>query len=61
MEKGELRVLGVVLLALLAVSEGLLAHNTLYTEGEVMQGLYWILVGVNIPILGLMIWCSASQ
>ena len=41
---------------LLAATEALLGHNTFYTEGEVMQGLYWLLVAGNIPILIIAIW-----
>jgi hypothetical protein len=56
MQSREFRVFAVLLVILLAGTEALLAHNTLYTEGEVMQGLYWMLVWANLPILFLALW-----
>lgn len=56
MQSREFRVFAILLVALLAGTEGLLAYNTLYTEGEVMQGLYWVLVWTNIPIVLLALW-----
>ncbi len=56
MNKKELRVFAVMLVLLLGSTEAFLAHNTLYTEGEVMQGLYWLLVSLNIPILVAALW-----
>ena len=52
----EFRVFAILLVLLLAATEAFLAHNTLYTEGEVMQGLYWLLVGANIPIMAVALW-----
>lgn len=63
----EFRIFATLLVALLAGSEALLAYNTLYTEGEVTQGLFRILVGLNIPILLIAlrkprigIWCALA-
>jgi hypothetical protein len=56
MQSREFRVFAVLLVMLLAGTEALLAYNTLYTEGEVMQGLYWMLVWANLPILFLALW-----
>ena len=56
MKNKELRVFAALLVVLLAGTEALLAHNTLYTEGEVMQVRYWLLVGANIPILICALW-----
>lgn len=56
MQSREFRIFAILLVALLAGTEGFLAYNTLYTEGEVMQGLYWVLVWTNIPIVLLALW-----
>ena len=56
MHRNEFRAFSALLVLLLAGTEALLAHNTLYTEGEVMQGLYWLLVSANIPILAVTLW-----
>ncbi len=56
MQSREFRVFAVLLVILLAGTEALLAHNTLYTEGEVIQGLYWMLVWANLPILFFALW-----
>lgn len=56
MKHGELRAFALLLVVLLAVTEVLLAHNTFYTEGEVIQALYWLLVAGNLPILIVAIW-----
>jgi len=56
MQSRELRIFAVLMVMLLAGTEALLAYNTIYTEGEVMQGLYWILVWANLPLLLLAIW-----
>ncbi len=53
---GEFRAFAILLVLLLACIEALLAYNTLYTEGEVMQGLYHLLVWANLPILITAIW-----
>ena len=51
MKLPELRLFAVLLVILLGGAEALLAYNTIYTEGEVLQGGYWLLVMLNIPIL----------
>ena len=56
MHVNEFRAFAVLLVLLLAGTEAFLAHNSLYTEGEVMQGLYWLLVYANIPILAVALW-----
>lgn len=52
----ELRAFAILLVLLFTGTEALLAHNTLYTEGEVMQALYWLLVCVNLPIIAVAFW-----
>jgi hypothetical protein len=56
MKNREFRIFAVLLVALLAGTEALLAYNTIYTEGEVMQGLYRLLVWANLPIALLALW-----
>lgn len=56
MHGNEFRAFAALLVLLLAGTEAFLAHNTLYTEGEVMQGLYWLLVYANIPICAVALW-----
>lgn len=56
MPSREFRIFAVLLAALLAGTEALLAYNTLYTEGEVMQGLYRMLVWANLPFVLLALW-----
>ena len=56
MKPTELRIVTLILLVVLGASEALLAHNVLYTEGEIMQGLYWILVWFNLPLLAIALW-----
>ena len=46
----------ILLVILLACVEALLAYTTLYTEGEVMQGLYGWVICLNIPILVVAFW-----
>jgi hypothetical protein len=53
MHSNEFRAFAVLLVLLLAATEAFLAYNTVYTEGELMQGLYWLLVYANIPILAI--------
>lgn len=52
----ELRITAFALLVVLGVSQAFLAHNVLYTEGEIIQTLYWLLVGVNLPLLAIAFW-----
>lgn len=52
----ELRIFVILLMLVLAGTETLLFHNTLYTEGEIMQSIYGFLVFLNIPVLALAIW-----
>ena len=52
----ELRLFAMLLLMVLGASEAFLFHNVLYTEGELMQGLYWLLVALNIPIFLVAMW-----
>ena len=52
----EFRAFAALLVLLLAATEAFLIHNTLYTEGEVMQGLYRVLVYANIPIMAVALW-----
>lgn len=56
MQNREFRVFAVLLIALLAGTEALLAYNTLYTKGEVAQGVYWMLVWANFPIAVHALW-----
>lgn len=56
MKPTELRIVTLILLVVLGASEALLAHNVLYTEGEIIQGLYWILVWFNLPLLAIALW-----
>lgn len=56
MNRNEFRIFAVLLTSSMAVIEALLAYNTLYTEGEVMQGLYRNLVWANLPILIFALW-----
>ena len=56
MKSTELRIVTLILLVVLGASEALLAHNVLYTEGEIIQGLYWILVWFNLPLLAIALW-----
>jgi len=56
MKNKELRLFAILLVILLASTEALLAYNTLYTEGEVMQSIYWFLVAINIPIFIYALW-----
>lgn len=56
MQRGEMRAFAALLVLVLASTEAMLAHNTLYTEGEVIQGLYWLFVGANVPILVVALW-----
>ena len=56
MKPPELRIVTLILLVVLGASEALLAHNVLYTEGEIIQGLYWILVWFNLPLLAIALW-----
>ncbi len=56
MKNSELRLPIVILVLILGISEYFLAYNTYYTEGEVMQGLYYLLVALNIPIVFIAIW-----
>lgn len=56
MSPTELRIVTFVLLVVLSASEVFLAYNVLYTEGELMQALYWILVGINVPLFAIALW-----
>lgn len=56
MKPTELRIVTFVLLMVLSTSEVFLAYNVLYTEGELIQSLYWILVGINIPLFAIAFW-----
>lgn len=56
MKNCEFRIFALLLVALLAGTEALLGYNTIYTEGELMQGLYWLLVWANLPIALLVLW-----
>ena len=56
MKPTELRIATFVLLAVFSASQVFLAHNVLYTEGEIMQGLYWLLVAVNVPLFAIAFW-----
>jgi hypothetical protein len=55
MQTKEFRIFAILLIVLLGVTESFLAYNTLYTQGEVMQGLYSLLVWANLP-LALLAW-----
>lgn len=52
----ELRIFSAILLIVLGASEVFLLHNVLYTEGEIMQGLYWLLLFLNLPIFAIAMW-----
>jgi hypothetical protein len=54
--KNELRIIAALLFLILGGSAYFLAHSVLYTEGEVMQALYWFLLGLNVPFLLLALW-----
>ncbi|MEO1352259.1 MAG: hypothetical protein AAFW84_26230 [Cyanobacteria bacterium J06635_15] len=56
MKPTELRIFAFALLVVLGASEALLAHNVLYTEGEIVQGLYWIMVSLNVPLILMAMW-----
>ncbi len=56
MNLSEFRIATFALLILLGVCEVLLAHNVFYTEGEVGKDIYWIMVGLNLPLLLLVLW-----
>ncbi|NJN20528.1 MAG: hypothetical protein HC812_04140 [Leptolyngbya sp. RL_3_1] len=56
MKPTELRIATFALLVVLGASQAFLAHNVLYTEGEIVQMLYWILVGVNLPLMAIALW-----
>jgi hypothetical protein len=56
MKPTELRIATFALLVVLGASQAFLAHNVLYTGGEIVQMLYWILVGVNLPLMAIALW-----
>lgn len=56
MKNKELRIFAIALWLVLTFCEAILAHNTLYTQGEVWEGFYWLVVSFNIPILYLVVW-----
>jgi hypothetical protein len=52
----EFRIVTFVVLILLGTCEAFLAHNVFYTAGEVGKEFYWIMVGLNIPLLVIALW-----
>ena len=52
----EFRIFALLLVLLFASIGSFLAYNALYTEGEVMQGICWLLVLANFPIFFVTLW-----
>jgi len=56
MKPTEFRIATLIALMVLGASEALLAHTVLYTQGEIMQGLYWLMVLINLPLMAIALW-----
>ncbi|MEM8546052.1 MAG: hypothetical protein AAGF66_18905 [Cyanobacteria bacterium P01_H01_bin.119] len=52
----KMRLFTFILLAIIGANEAFLAHSVRYTEGEIVQLLYWMMVILNVPLMAIALW-----